>query len=806
MKLKRLALRNIRSYKDAEVQFPDGISLFSGDIGTGKSTILYAIELALFGPAEGETRKKTDFYLRGDAKDGWVRLDLELNGKEISFHRELTKTGSGKCKIMMDGGFTEYAPSEMRKKALEILGFNEPTGARATSVIYRYAVFTPQEDMKEILRMKEDDRIQTLRKAFRIEEYKTARENVETAARHFKGRASALGDLERELSELRSTMQDRQEAGERLAQELALKERELEKALAVLQELETEVARLDGARELRERLSSEAGRQLDAVRRLSEWLSDAEEQAAALRADGKRLEELRPAVEADRAQEARLDELETAVEERHSLSRNLAVQKQKLEHVQDRLERLEDHRKRLRTVVERLAEIGPETEQLPSVEGRLEGLQNEDARLGGKLESVRSKIEELEDEKRGHRALEKGQKCPKCGQELSAAHMEKMLSDIERKLEAHCSEREKLAQKLKERQKGVRECQNRLSELREMQSEQRSLDGELKRLEKDLDEAPALERSGEVLGHDIRGLEERLSDRTAEKEAGRLRALRPEWERRRSELSRLEERAEALRRNERQTAQRRSELEKARAALAKAQADLAQAESSYDEKAHRSRREERDAAFSSLGFLKGTVGELGRRREDNAAELGRLASGIREKEARLAELVRCREAHAWLTEFFGPALESIERHVLGNINAEFDSLFRKWFGMLVEGTELDVTIDENFTPVVNQGGYELDIWSLSGGEKTSVALAYRLALNHMVKEVSGVDPSNLLILDEPTDGFSAEQLSKVRDVLREVGAPQLIIVSHERELEGFADHLFRVVKENGASRVETVRG
>jgi DNA repair exonuclease SbcCD ATPase subunit len=46
----------------------------------------------------------------------------------------------------------------------------------------------------------------------------------------------------------------------------------------------------------------------------------------------------------------------------------------------------------------------------------------------------------------------------------------------------------------------------------------------------------------------------------------------------------------------------------------------------------------------------------------------------------------------------------------------------------------------------------------------------------------------------------------VRDVLREVRAPQLIIVSHERELEGFADHLFRVVKENGASRVETVRG
>jgi exonuclease SbcC len=141
---------------------------------------------------------------------------------------------------------------------------------------------------------------------------------------------------------------------------------------------------------------------------------------------------------------------------------------------------------------------------------------------------------------------------------------------------------------------------------------------------------------------------------------------------------------------------------------------------------------------------------------------------------------------------------------MSHINVEFEELLKKWFGMLSEGTELEVAVDENFTPTVSQGGYELDLRALSGGEKTSVAFAYRLALNHMVKEESGVDRNNLLILDEPTDGFSAEQLSKVREVLRELRAPQLILVSHERELEGFADHIFKVVKENGVSRVEPV--
>jgi DNA repair protein SbcC/Rad50 len=61
--------------------------------------------------------------------------------------------------------------------------------------------------------------------------------------------------------------------------------------------------------------------------------------------------------------------------------------------------------------------------------------------------------------------------------------------------------------------------------------------------------------------------------------------------------------------------------------------------------------------------------------------------------------------------------------------------------------------------------------------------------------------SNLLILDEPTDGFSKEQLLKVQDILIELECPQVIIVSHEQELESFADQIFRVSKEHGVSTI-----
>ena len=61
--------------------------------------------------------------------------------------------------------------------------------------------------------------------------------------------------------------------------------------------------------------------------------------------------------------------------------------------------------------------------------------------------------------------------------------------------------------------------------------------------------------------------------------------------------------------------------------------------------------------------------------------------------------------------------------------------------------------------------------------------------------------SNLLILDEPTDGFSKEQLGRVREILDELQSPQIIIVSHERELESFADQIFRVTKVDGESKI-----
>ena len=112
-------------------------------------------------------------------------------------------------------------------------------------------------------------------------------------------------------------------------------------------------------------------------------------------------------------------------------------------------------------------------------------------------------------------------------------------------------------------------------------------------------------------------------------------------------------------------------------------------------------------------------------------------------------------------------------------------------------------LDEDFTPIIEQQDFSLDYSFLSGGERTAVALAYRLALNQVINSLlSRIKTRDLIILDEPTDGFSDQQLDKMRDVLGQLNAKQLIIVSHEQKIESFVENVIRFRKEGNKTVVE----
>ncbi len=160
------------------------------------------------------------------------------------------------------------------------------------------------------------------------------------------------------------------------------------------------------------------------------------------------------------------------------------------------------------------------------------------------------------------------------------------------------------------------------------------------------------------------------------------------------------------------------------------------------------------------------------------------------------------DLETWISRKFIPMVSFVESNVLKTLKHEFSKIFSDWFSVLV-GDSLRVRLTDNFTPIIEQKDYELDYAYLSGGERTAVALAYRLALNQVINSlISELNTKDLVILDEPTDGFSSSQLDKMRTVLEQLNVAQLLIVSHEQKIEGFVENVIKMRKVSGESFIE----
>ena len=165
--------------------------------------MLMGIEFALFGLGAVSGAS----VLKMGEDSGEVRMKFEVGGALYEITRRLQRKqgrvqqSGGELKV--PGETLILSPSELKEKVLEILEFNEAPDPKARSWIYRYAVYTPQEEMKQILSLAPEQRLQILRRAFRVEDYKTASTNAEDAIREMREDAREQDGIARGAEELR---------------------------------------------------------------------------------------------------------------------------------------------------------------------------------------------------------------------------------------------------------------------------------------------------------------------------------------------------------------------------------------------------------------------------------------------------------------------------------------------------------------------------------------------------------------------------------------------------------------------------
>ena len=194
MLLKELSLRNIRSYPQGEFSFPEGLILLSGDIGSGKSSLLQAMEFALFGTSRPDL--PAEALLRKGTTQGEVRLKFQMEDKEVTIQRNLKKEKDG---IKQTSGYIivnnikkELTAIELKAEIISLLGYPEDQLLKNKNYLFRFTVYCPQEEMRSILQEDAESRLDTLRKIFNLDKYKIIRENLQIYLKELRTRMAVL--------------------------------------------------------------------------------------------------------------------------------------------------------------------------------------------------------------------------------------------------------------------------------------------------------------------------------------------------------------------------------------------------------------------------------------------------------------------------------------------------------------------------------------------------------------------------------------------------------------------------------------
>ncbi len=786
--------------------------LLSGDIGAGKSTILLAIEFALFGLIRGALSGAS--LLRTGSTAGSVILKFECQGKDYIVKRGLKKNGGNITQtngyLIVDDTKYELSPLELKAKILSILGYSSSLVSKYKTLFFRYTVYTPQEEMRQIIYMNPEERKDILRKLFQLDKYKQIASNSDLVKRSIRDKRKELQGFVSDLDEKKNKKKEIEAKIFKMSKEKAQKEERLEKIKPYLEKLEalekelsnlnSKQAALKSKREYLSKSIEENTKQKDKLSKSREALNKEIElikkelELLGEKKDAEKLSKLMKELEQEYNQmkENKL-KLNHLMESRDNIRKEIEQNKESISRLNQKIEKLNSH----------IQKEKPECEDSKALEKKLASYKEKRDNVLNKI-SQQSQI--IKQSQEFLDSLKDKSVCPTCKQPITEDHLKELASKEEQKQRTAQNEIDGLKQVLEGLDGNIQDIELKMKDAAKKESflaswkEQLSLlqnqkeenqqksnyqKERLQEINHKLEELKAVEQYDfEEKKKQLERLKQDLEKENKKQSLSEKLSLRQnEFERSREEIKRLEETLSSDKSKLREIMQENQDMTEKREQLAKKKQELQR----Y--------KEEADA-------LKEKIAEFNSFINFNRENISELEQEIKNK----TDAKKKMKEFQWYESFFSDTLpaiaQSIETSLFSRILSQFVEVFEDWFNQLLESENIFCTIDEDFSPVIRINDYDTDATNLSGGEKTCLALAYRLALNKVINDVvSNINTKDFIILDEPTEGFSTEQLDRVRDVIDSLNMKQIIIVSHETKVESFVDKIIRISKSEGTSRI-----
>jgi exonuclease SbcC len=768
MQLRHLELDNFLSHEKEQISFPaEGITFLDGASGAGKSSfIVDAVGYALFGAKATRARQDELRNVRHADEQMRVRADFQLpDGSMLCVERGLNAKGHVFARAF-DGQTTLLAEGAQPVERL----VRQRLGGLSWQQFYA-AYVARQSEIDALVTANGSRRREIVHRMLGVREIELAEKETQdrrTSAQVELTRASErVGGRTRD--EIDETLATARSAEKDAAANLTSSEAQLASLLTQI----TETAeRLAPAEEML-RLRVEADRLRERGVSRAPILADAQTRLAQQTALRKELAG-EPAVLAEHAQ----------------LERQLADARGLWEQVRERDALFAEQA----AAQEQLAELNAR-QIVPVVHAANGSLAERElptaAVLRERRQALRAERALLEAEQARQREalthLEADDSCPTCQRDFggpqerktATGQLHELLAGLTDQVQEITEEAEQLERLLPQAEEVEREQQRHAKQISRVEAALAHVEARL--LPFSLLDLPDRERL-QCEGAALRARFDELSDQVA-----RLRLLREQLD------ETLAERVRAL------TNEQAADSD----ALAALDARLQEANWSAEDVAvlresHTQLTIEQARVEGTLPGLREQLSQAHARKEDIERERDLLRDLLAERE-RCHRQVLCLERLVALLAAYKSQLAAEIRPALQTIASEA-------LRHVSDGHHQALTLSEDYEVEVEcADGQILKAASLSGGERTRLALCLRLALSRLVAERTGV-PLRFLVLDESLSSSDPEHIERVLEVLDGLRPifPQVFLISHVGELREAdpIDYTVSFAGGTGESRVE----
>ena len=245
----------------------------------------------------------------------------------------------------------------------------------------------------------------------------------------------------------------------------------------------------------------------------------------------------------------------------------------------------------------------------------------------------------------------------------------------------------------------------------------------------------------------------------------------------------------------------KSELDEARARISEHQEKIRRLSREidvlqYNKEEHETIKKSREIDQEKLHDLKNMKGKLEVEIEGTIGDIRKLKQNLEKltlKEKELKKLENFISFLSQLRELFDK--DNLQKKLRIRARPAIERFTREIFSGFDMGYS-NITIDDDYNIMMYGMDGSKSIDMISGGEKIAVALALRLGIARVLSR----GKSELMILDEPTIHLDSYRRQELVQIFRKLTMlPQVILVTHDQELEGAADQLFKIERKDGSS-------